>query len=148
MTRYGSPGASAREDERPGAALFALARAWAAGAVVLLFTEYVQATVVYEHVATAARMETFGGRLLLIHLPNALCIGLAVWAAARIHRAPFRDSVPWHLTSALTVPVAAQLLNMGLQWERLSAEGLLMSNAVLAVACVAGWAADRLQEDA
>ncbi|MFD4716981.1 hypothetical protein ACFWOY_09340 [Streptomyces sp. NPDC058423] len=148
MTRYGFPGAPAREDEGRGAALFALARAWATGVVVLLFTEYVQATVVYEHVATAARMETFGGRLLLIHLPNALCIALAVWAAARIHRPPFRESAPWHLTAALTVPVAAQLLNMGLQWERLSVEGLLMSNAVLVVGCVAGCAADRLQEDA
>ncbi|MFE0088334.1 hypothetical protein [Streptomyces sp. NPDC058991] len=147
MTRYGSPGASAREDEGPGAALLALARAWAAGVVVLLFTEYVLARVVYEHLATAARMETFGGRLLLIHLPNALCVGLAVWAAARIHRAPFRDSTPWHLTAALTVPTAVQLLDIGLHWERLSAEGLSMSNAVLAVGCVAGCAADRLQED-
>ncbi|WP_432075150.1 hypothetical protein [Streptomyces wuyuanensis] len=148
MTRYGFPGASTRGDEGRGAALFALARAWAAGVVVLLFTEYVQATVVYEHVATPSRMETFGGRLLLIHLPNALCVALAVWAAARIHRVPYRDSVPWHLTAALVVPISAQLLNMGLQWERLSAEGLLMSNAVLVLGCVTGYAADRLQEDA
>lgn len=147
MTRYGCPGAPARRDEGRGAGVLALVRAWAAGVVVLVFTEYVQATVVYEHVATASRMETFGGRLLLIHLPNAVCIALAAWAAARIHGDPYRHSTPRHLTAALTVPVAAQLLNMAVQWEQLAFEGLLMSNAVLVVGCVVGCAADRLQED-
>ncbi|MFD7228658.1 hypothetical protein [Streptomyces sp. NPDC059881] len=147
MTRYGYPGAPARRDEGRGAGVLALVRAWAAGVVVLVFTEYVQATVVYEHVATASRMETFGGRLLLIHLPNAVCIALAAWAAARIHGDPYRHSTPRHLTAALTVPVAAQLLNMAVQWEQLAFEGLLMSNAVLVVGCVVGCAADRLQED-
>ncbi|MGW1880854.1 hypothetical protein [Streptomyces sp. NPDC001970] len=148
MTRYGYPGASAHRDEGRGAAVFALVRAWAAGIVVLLLTEYVQATVVYDYLATKSQLETFGGRLLLIHLPNALCIGLATWAAGRVHRDPYRHSPPQHLTAALTVPLAAQLLNMALQWDALAAEGLLMSNAVLAVGCVAGYAADRLQEDA
>ncbi|MER6994327.1 hypothetical protein [Streptomyces sp. NPDC000410] len=147
MTRYGYPGASARRDEGRGAAVFALVRAWAAGIVVLLFTEYVQATVVFDYLATDSRLSSFSGRLLLIHLPNALCVGLAVWAAGRVHRDPFRRSLPGHLAATLVVPLAAQLLNLALQWERLAAEGLLMSNAVLAVGCVAGYAADRLQED-
>jgi hypothetical protein len=147
MTRQGYPGARAGRQERRGAALFALVRAWAVGAVVLLFTEYAQAIVVHEYAATASRMETFGGRLLLIHLPNAVCIALAAWAAARIHREPYRSSMPRHLTAALAVPVVAQLLNMAARWEELAAEGVLLSNAVLAVGCVAGYAGDQLQDE-
>ncbi|MET7618297.1 hypothetical protein [Streptomyces sp. NPDC005408] len=145
MTRYGYQRA---HQERRGAALFALVRAWGAGAVVLVFSEYLQATVVYDHLATGPRLDTFGGRLLLIHVPNALCIALAAWAAARIHREPFRESVPAHLTAAFAVPVVAQALNMAVQWRELAAEGVLLSNAVLVVGCVAGYAADRLQDEA
>ncbi|AEN12084.1 MULTISPECIES: hypothetical protein [unclassified Streptomyces] len=147
MTRYGHPGGPARRDDEPGAALFALARAWAAGIVVLVATEYVQATVVYEHVATPERMETFGGRLLLIHIPDAVCLALATWAACRAHREPFRRSPPRHLAAAVAVPVAAQLLNMAVQWEHLAAEGLLMSNVVTAVGCAAGYLVSRLRDD-
>ncbi|MFD3655080.1 hypothetical protein [Streptomyces sp. NPDC058620] len=148
MTRYTYPGAPARRDDGRGAAIFALARAWAAGIIVLIVTEYVQATVVYEHVATPGRMETFGGRMLLIHLPNVVCLALAAWAAARLHREPFRHSLPQHLAAAICVPIVAQLLNMAVQWEEMAVEGLFMSNVVAAVACVAGYAADRLQDDA
>ncbi|MEU9013374.1 hypothetical protein AB0D12_27160 [Streptomyces sp. NPDC048479] len=143
MTRYGCQRA---HQERRGAAFLALVRAWAAGAVVLVFTEYAQATLVYDYVATGPRLETFGGRLLLIHLPNALCIASAAWAAARVHHEPYRASTPRHLTAAFAVPVVAQLLNMAVQWEELAAEGLLLSNAVLVVGCVAGYAGDRLQD--
>ncbi|MGW8887618.1 hypothetical protein [Streptomyces sp. NPDC055749] len=148
MTRYSYPGAPTRRDDGPGAMIFALARAWAAGIIVLIVTEYVQATVVHEHVATPERMETFGGRMLLIHIPNVICLALAAWAAARLHREPFRHSVPQHLAAAICVPIVAQLLNMAVQWEEMAAEGLFMSNVVAAVACVAGYAADRLQDDA
>ncbi|MFD5033969.1 hypothetical protein ACFWM0_26725 [Streptomyces sp. NPDC058405] len=147
MTRYDYPGAPAQRDEGRGAAVFALVRAWAAGIVVLLFTEYLQATLVYDYLASDDRLETFLGRLLLIHLPNAVCIALAAWAAGRLHRDPFRDASLQHLAAAFAVPVAAQALNMSLQWDGLAAEGLLMSNAVLVVGCVAGYAADRLQEE-
>ncbi|WP_406272752.1 hypothetical protein OHT93_24065 [Streptomyces sp. NBC_00191] len=144
MTRYGYQGA---HPERRGAALLALVRAWAIGLVVLLFSEYLQAALVYEHLATGPRMESFGGRLLLIHLPNAVCIALAAWAAARIHREPFRESLPGHLTAAFAVPVVAQAINMAVQWRELAAEGVLLSNAVLVVGCVAGYTADRLQDE-
>ncbi|MFB7271587.1 hypothetical protein [Streptomyces sp. NPDC056244] len=147
MTRYDYPGARAQQEEGRGAPVFALVRAWAAGIVVLVSAEYLQATVVYDHLASENNLETFGGRLMLIHLPNAVCIALAAWAAGRVHRDPFRDSWLQHFLAAFTVPVAAQGLNMSLQWQDLAAEGLLMSNAVLAVGCVTGYAADRLQED-
>lgn len=148
MTRYSYPGTPTHREDGRGAAVFALARAWAAGIVVLVVTEYVQATVVYEYVATPGRMETFGGRLLLIHIPNAICLALAAWAAARVHREPFRHSLPQHVTASIAVPIVAQLLNMAVQWEEMAAEGLFMSNAVLAVGCVSGYMAARLQDDA
>ncbi|MFF3749835.1 hypothetical protein ACFYYH_05135 [Streptomyces sp. NPDC002018] len=147
MTRYDYPGARTQRDEGPGAPVFALVRAWAAGIVVLVVTEYLQATLVYDHLASENNLETFFGRLMLIHLPNAVCIALASWAAGRVHRDPFRDAPFQHFLAAFTVPAVAQGLNMALQWQDLAAEGLLMSNAVLVLGCVTGYAADRLQED-
>ncbi|MDX3851682.1 hypothetical protein [Streptomyces sp. AK02-01A] len=147
MTRYDGPGAPAPPAEGRGAAVFALVRCWAAGLVVLLFTEYFQATLVYGHLASEDNLETFPGRLLLIHLPNAVCLGLTAWVAGRLHREPFRDVPFQHFAAAFAVPVAAQAVNMSLQWSALAAEGLLMSNAVLVVGCVSGYAADRLQEE-
>ncbi|MEV6421968.1 hypothetical protein [Streptomyces sp. NPDC051662] len=147
MTRYDYPRAPARRDDGGGAPVLAIMRAWAAGIVMLLLTEYLQATLVYDHLASDEKLETYLGRLLLIHLPNATCIAVAAWAAGRAHRDPFRDARAQHLTAVLTVPVAAQALNLSLQWEDLAAEGLLMSNAVLVVGCVTGYAVERLQED-
>ncbi|MFE3141870.1 hypothetical protein [Streptomyces scopuliridis] len=147
MTRYDYPRAPARRDDGGGAPVLALMRAWAAGIVMLLVTEYLQATLVYDHLASEEKLETFLGRLLLIHLPNAVCIAVAAWAAGRVHREPYRDVPVQHLAAVLTVPVAAQALNMSLQWQDLAAEGVVMSNAVLVVGCVTGYATERLQED-
>ncbi|MCL7376038.1 hypothetical protein [Streptomyces sp. 35G-GA-8] len=147
MTRYDYPRAPARRGDGGGAPVLAIVRAWAAGIVMLLITEYLQATLVYDHLVSDEKLETFLGRLLLIHLPNATCIAVAAWAAGRAHRDPFRDAMAQHLTAVLTVPVAAQALNLSLQWDDLVAEGLLMSNAVLVVGCVTGYAVERLQED-
>ncbi|MFF5564400.1 hypothetical protein ACFY7Z_03490 [Streptomyces sp. NPDC012623] len=147
MTRYDHPGAPARHGDGRGAPVFALVRAWAAGIVVLLFTEYLQATLVYDYLAAEDSLETFGGRLTLVHLPNAVCLALATWAAGRVHADPYRDRAAQHLPAAFTVPVVAQAINMALQWDRLAAEGVLMSNAVLVVGCVTGYAVERLQEE-
>ncbi|WP_030749934.1 hypothetical protein [Streptomyces sp. NRRL F-5135] len=147
MTRYDHPGTRSGRDEGPGAPVFALAVAWAAGIVVLLVTEYVQATLVYGELAPREGLDTFAGRLTLVHLPNALCVAAAAWAAGRFHRDPFRDRAARHLVAVLTVPVAAQALNLALQWERMTVEDLSLSNAVLVVGCVTGYVADRLQEE-
>ncbi|MEV8399793.1 hypothetical protein [Streptomyces niveus] len=147
MTRYGYPGAPVQREEGRGAAVFALARAWAAGIVVLLLTEYLQTTLVNDHLATSENLETFDGRLMLVHIPNAICIALATWAAGRFHREPFRDSKAQHVLAVFTVGVAAQALNMVVQWADLEAEGVLMSNAVLVVGVVAGYAAELLQDE-
>ncbi|MGY1454501.1 hypothetical protein [Streptomyces sp. SS8] len=125
---------------------FALVRAWSVGFVVLLITEYLQVTYVYEVFATTERLESFGGRLLLVHLPNAVCIALAAWAAGRVHREPFRHSPVRHALAVFTIPVFAQVITVVLHWDRASVEGLLMSCAVMVVGAFTGYAADRLQE--
>lgn len=146
MTRHDHPGAPARYDDGRGARFLALTKAWAAGIVVLLFTEYVQFTLVREQFAAEGGTESFTGRLLLIHLPDAVCVALSAWAAGRVHRPPFRYRTGPHLLAVLAVPLAAQALNLALQGGEPAAEGVLMSSAVLALGCVAGWAADLLQE--
>ncbi|MEV5984520.1 hypothetical protein AB0L85_05795 [Streptomyces sp. NPDC052051] len=125
---------------------FALVLAWAAGLIALFLTEYVQVTYFYEHLATTERLESFGGRLLCIHLPNAVCVALATWIAGRTHREPFRESLPRHLAALFAVPLFAQIVNVGTHWGRVSAEGLLMSCAVVVVGAVAGYGVDRLRE--
>jgi hypothetical protein len=123
-------------------------RAWAAGVIVLVGSEYLQIALVYQHVTGPAGPASFGGRLLLVDLPNAVCVALATWAAARLHREPFRRSTARHLTAALAVPVAAQLLTVAAYRQDMTAVGLLMSCAVMVVGCVAGPAADRLSSAA
>ena len=125
---------------------FALVLAWAAGLIVLFVTEYIQVTYFYEPFATPERLESFGGRSLCIHLPNAPCIALATWVAGRLHREPFRESVPRHLAALFAVPLFGQLVNIAMHWGRASTEGLLMSCAVVVAGAAAGYAADRLRE--
>jgi hypothetical protein len=129
-----------------GGGLFAMVAAWAAGLVVLVVTSYLQVTYVYETLGTAERLETFGGRLLVIHLPNAVCLALGAWAAGRAHREPFRESSVRHGFAVFTVPVFAQVLNLVIRRETVSLEGVLMSCAVAVTGAVAGYAVDRTRE--
>ncbi|MFF3453317.1 hypothetical protein ACFYXH_03120 [Streptomyces sp. NPDC002730] len=151
MTRYGYPGAPAGREKGGSAGLFALMRSWAAGIVVLAVTSYLHVTYIHGTFASTDEPESFTGELLLTHLPNAVAIALAVWAAARIHPEPYRDSRARHLAAALVVPVAAQLVAYALAfttpWISLTALAVFLSLAVLAVGCTVGLAADRLQSD-
>ena len=125
---------------------FPLVLAWAAGLITLFISEYIQVTYFYENVATPERLDSFGGRLLCLHLPDLVCIALATWAAGRLHREPFRESVPQHLAALFAVPLFAQIVNIVMHWGRASTEGLLMSCVVAVVGAVAGYGVDRLQE--
>ncbi|MFE2945005.1 hypothetical protein ACFXKG_39140 [Streptomyces sp. NPDC059255] len=126
--------------------LLAMAAAWAAGFVVLAVTSYLQVTYVYETLGSTERLESFGGRLLVIHLPNAVCVALGAWASSRAHREPFRDLPVRHAFAVFTVPVLVQVLNIGIRWERVSLEGVLMSCAVVVAGAVTGYAVDRIRE--
>jgi hypothetical protein len=153
MSQYGNHGSpphiatqSGRTSSSP---FFALVKAWAAALIVLALTSYLQVTYIYGTFATNERLDSFGGVLLLIHLPNTVCIALGVWAAARIHPEPYRESPVRHLTATLAVPVAVQLLTyattLSSPWRSMSVTGVFMSIAVLAVGCTIGFAADRLR---
>lgn len=141
---YGAP--AHREGAGRGAAALAVVRSWAAAIVVLLVAQSLVNQIVGEHVVTVERVESFGWRTALFHLPNALCVALATFAAARLHREPFRDSLAGHLTAALTVPLAAyavSLLMVGSLTD-VSGGGIAASGAVTLVGCAAGMAADLL----
>ncbi|WP_079168596.1 hypothetical protein [Streptomyces colonosanans] len=129
-----------------GGGFFPLILAWAAGLITLFISEYLQVTYFYENVATPERLESFGGRLLCVDLPNAVCIALATWVAGRMHREPFRESMPQHLAALFAVPLFAQIVNIVMHWGHASTEGLLMSCVVAVVGAVAGYGVDRLQE--
>ncbi|GGT52695.1 hypothetical protein [Streptomyces purpureus] len=148
MSYYGHHHSPARPAGKP---FFALMKAWGAGLVVLMLTSYLQIAHFYETFATPERLESFGGVLWLVHLPNAVCIALSVWVAARVHPEPYRDSPVRHMSAAFAVPVAAQLVSYtiaaGLPWRDLGALSVAMSLAVLVVGCVAGYFGDRLRAD-
>ncbi|MBX7467298.1 hypothetical protein K1Y80_14570 [Streptomyces sp. MAG02] len=145
MTRFSYPGASPEERER--SALSALVRSWAAGIVVLVVTEYLQMSLINAPLVGADGPSSFGSALLLVHLPNVVCVALATWAAARVHR-PSQHTLPGqNLMAALAVPVAAQLLTLSLQWDRMGGLGgvtFWMSNAVVVTGCVVGSVLARL----
>ncbi|MEV7087337.1 hypothetical protein AB0O07_15770 [Streptomyces sp. NPDC093085] len=139
-------GAGYGDTAQESGGLMAMAAAWAAGFVTLGVASYLQVTYLYETLASTERLESFGGRLLLIHLPNALCVALAAWVSARAHREPFRDLPVRHAFAVFTVPVFAQVINLVLRWDRVSLEGLLMSCAVVVAGAVTGYAVDRIRE--
>ncbi|WP_236240195.1 hypothetical protein [Streptomyces sp. CC228A] len=125
---------------------FALVRAWAAALVVLAVTEYIQITYIRELFVTEAGPESFGAGLLLIQLPDLVCVALAAWVAGRVHREPFRDAVRAHLAAVFAVPVFLVVVSIALQWGRASAVGLLLSSAVAVTGAAIGYLVDRLQE--
>jgi len=125
---------------------FPLLLAWAAGIITLFAGEYLQITYYYPNVATPDRLESFGGRLLCVDLPNVLCFALTAWVSGRVHREPFRASMPQHLAALFAVPFFAQIVNLVVFWDIASTEGLLMSCVVAVVGAVAGYGVDRLQE--
>ncbi|MEU9197057.1 hypothetical protein [Streptomyces hundungensis] len=148
MTRYSYPGAP--PGERESSALSALIRSWAVGIVVLVVTEYLQMSLLNAPLVGDDGPGSFGSALLLVHLPNAVCLALATWTAARLHRTPYRAHLGQHLTAALAIPVAAQLLTLSMQWDRMGGFGGItfwMSNAVVVTGCAVGLALARLGRD-
>ncbi|MDG9716344.1 hypothetical protein [Streptomyces sp. DH24] len=140
MSRYGtSPPAGTAS----GPAL-ALVRAWAAGVLVLLLTEYAQMTTVYDTFVGPRGVGSFGAALALVHLPNLVCVVLATWAAARVHPEPWREVPVRHAAAGCAVPAAAQVLTLSLHWDRAGPATLAfwMSTAVLLAGCAVGMLLD------
>jgi hypothetical protein len=91
---------------------------------------------------------SFGAALVLVHLPNLLCVVLATWAAARAHPEPWRGSPVRHAAAGCAVPAAAQVLTLSLHWDRAgpSAPAFWMSTAVALAGCAAGMLLDAWRE--
>jgi hypothetical protein len=141
----GMPGSGPKEER--GAEFLTLIRAWAAGIVVLVVTEYLQVTLIYEHLVGPRGTGSWGGTLLLVHLPNLVCVALATWAAARMHPEPQCRRPLRHAVAACAVPVAGQVLTLADEGHRpgFDALSVVMSTGVLITGCAIGWAAERWQ---
>jgi hypothetical protein len=135
---------------RPGFGIPSFVPAWAAGILVLVVTEYLQVTLLYENAVGPQGPQSSGAALGLVHLPNLVCIALATWAAARCHPAPQCERPVRHAIAAFTVPVAAQVFALSVQRDLygFDALGFWISNAVLVTGCVTGWAIERWRRHA
>ncbi|MBO0914722.1 hypothetical protein EES39_20360 [Streptomyces sp. ADI92-24] len=123
---------------------FPLVRSWAVGLVALtLMSVLVNYAVqgVFD-----SRLYSFGWRVALIYVPNVLTMIACVLAAARVHRAPHRDSPPRHLTAALAVPVFTLAVSLVHGWGGLDAEAGSMMFAAVLLGSTAALALDRVLE--
>uniref|UniRef100_A0AAU1LWK8 Uncharacterized protein n=1 Tax=Streptomyces sp. NBC_00148 TaxID=2903626 RepID=A0AAU1LWK8_9ACTN len=130
-----------------GGWFFPLSRSWAAGALVYVFGGYLMARALVETLATDERLELFGWRLALLHLPGVLVTVLTVLAAARTLPARHRDSRPLYLLGSLAVPVAGLAYGYAVAWDVVGAEGLVMPAVAMVTGAAVGLALDRLIED-
>ncbi|WP_107105671.1 hypothetical protein [Streptomyces roseifaciens] len=126
--------------------LFSLMRSWAAGLVVTLGAGYLLGVLALDALATPERLESFGWRMALLHVPGAVVITLAGLAAARLHKEPYRHSLPLHLLAALAVPAAVTLRNLFGSWDIVVAEGVWTAAASLVFGAVCALLLDRLWE--
>ncbi|MFE9362900.1 hypothetical protein ACFYNN_08725 [Streptomyces sp. NPDC006978] len=130
-----------------GGWFFPLSRSWAAGALVYAFGGYLMARALVETLATDERLELFGWRLALLHLPGVLVTVLTVLAAARTLPARHRDSRLLYLLGSLAVPVAGLAYGYAVAWDVVGAEGLVMPAVAMVTGAAVGLALDRLIED-
>nr|WP_104788671.1 hypothetical protein [Streptomyces sp. QL37]PPQ59443.1 hypothetical protein C5F59_24340 [Streptomyces sp. QL37] len=137
------PGVTGRRSGR----LLSLSRSWAAGALVYVFAGFLMTRALVETLATDERLELFGWRLALLHLPGVLVTVLTVLAAARALPAPHRESRPLRLLGALAVPVAGLAYGYAVAWDVVGNEGLLMPAVAMVTGAAVGLALDRLLDD-
>ncbi|MFJ2290129.1 hypothetical protein ACIOG7_00215 [Streptomyces sp. NPDC087894] len=130
-----------------GGWFFPLSRSWAAGALVYVFGGYLMARALVETLATDERLELFGWRLALLHLPSVLVTVLTVLAAARTLPARHRDARLLYLLGSLAVPVAGLTYGYAVAWDVVGAEGLVMPAVAMVTGAAVGLALDRLIED-
>ncbi|MFE7456396.1 hypothetical protein [Streptomyces sp. NPDC057554] len=132
---------------RPGGAFSALTRSWAAGALVHLGAGFLMSRSLLELLGTEARLEAFGWRMALLHIPTLTVTLLTVLAAARMLPDEHRESRALYLLATLAVPLAGLAYGFAVPWEAVGIEGSLMPVASLATGAAAGVAVDRLLEE-
>ncbi|MFE7773971.1 hypothetical protein ACFU5O_08730 [Streptomyces sp. NPDC057445] len=145
---YGRPGPIPPGRHGPGDSgrFFSLVRSWAAAVLVYFACGLLFAKALLEPLASVERLETFGWRLALLHVPGILTITLTVLVAARVLPESQRESTATRLLAALAVPVAALVHGYTVSWDFLAAEGMFMPVVALATGAAAGLAFDRLME--
>ncbi|MEU0135428.1 hypothetical protein ABZ172_15585 [Streptomyces sp. NPDC006296] len=130
-----------------GGRFLPLCRGWAAGALVYVVAGFLVTRALVETLATEERLELFGWRLGLLHLPGVLVTVLTVLAAARALPARHRDSRPLYLLGTLAVPLAGLAYGYATAWGVVGTEGLLMPAVAMVTGSAVGLVLDRLVED-
>ncbi|MFJ9622208.1 hypothetical protein [Streptomyces sp. NPDC101181] len=144
----GGGGGSVAHDRQSGGRFFALTRSWVAGAFVYLAAGFLTSQAPLQLLGSEARLETFGWRLALIHLPALAVTLLTVLAAVRVLPDEYRAaSRPTYLLAALAVPLAGLLYGFSVSWDVVGIEGVLMPAVSLAAGAASGVAVDRLVEE-
>ncbi|MFB8114968.1 hypothetical protein ACFC51_03610 [Streptomyces sp. NPDC055962] len=124
-----------------------LTRGWAAGALVYVITGFLVTRALVETLATDERLESFGWRLGLLHLPAVLVTVLTVLASARTLPDRHRASRSLYLLGTLAVPVAGLAYGYAVAWDVVGTEGILMPAVAMVTGGAVGLAVDRLMED-
>ncbi|MFZ4278557.1 hypothetical protein [Streptomyces rhizosphaericola] len=145
--RRGAGGSGAPAYGQPGGRFLALTRSWAAGTLVYVAAGFLTGRVLLELLGSGTRLETFGWRLALLHIPALAVTVLTVLAAARLLPDEYRESRTLYLLAALTVPSAGLAYGFAVSWEAVGIEGVLMPVVSLATGAASGVAVDRLLED-
>ncbi|MFI7287541.1 hypothetical protein ACIBRY_12990 [Streptomyces anulatus] len=146
--RHGIAGSGAPRHVQQGGRFFALTRSWVTGALVYIAAGFVTSRVLVDLLGTEARLESFGWRLALMHLPALLVTLLTVLASARILPDEYRESSrTLYLLAALAVPLAGLLYGFAVAGDVVGIEGVLMPAVSLASGAASGVAVDRLLEE-
>ncbi|SCE01719.1 hypothetical protein [Streptomyces sp. DvalAA-19] len=145
--RRGAGGSGAPADSQPGGRFLALTRSWAAGTLVYVAVGFLTSRVLLELLGSGPRLETFGWRLALLHIPALAVTLLTVLAAARLLPDEYRESRTLYLLAALAVPLAGLAYGFAVSWEAVGIEGVLMPVVSLAAGAASGVAVDRLLEE-
>ncbi|MGW4215437.1 hypothetical protein ACWEJZ_00180 [Streptomyces bacillaris] len=145
--RRGAGGSGAPAYGQPGGRFLALTRSWAAGTLVYVAAGFLTGRVLLELLGSGTRLETFGWRLALLHIPALAVTVLTVLAAARLLPDEYRESRTLYLLAALTVPSAGLAYGFAVSWEAVGIEGVLMPVVSLATGAASGVAVDRLLEE-
>ncbi|MFG2510205.1 hypothetical protein ACGFOW_32430 [Streptomyces rubiginosohelvolus] len=146
--RHGIAGSGVPYQPQQGSRFFALTRSWVIGGLVYLALGFVMSRVLVDLLATEERLETFGWRLALLHLPALAVTLLTVLAATRVLSEEHRESSRTvYLLAALPVPLAGLLYGFAVAGDVVGIEGVLMPAVSLAAGAASGVAVDRLLEE-
>ncbi|MFD6421615.1 hypothetical protein [Streptomyces sp. NPDC060198] len=124
-----------------------LTRSWTAGALVFVTLCFMADRASDVMLGSPERLEDFGSRLLLLHVPRLAVTALAVLVAARLLPETHRASRTLYPLGCLTVPLVGLGYGYGVSWELVGIEGVLMPAVSLLTGAVVGIALDRLLDE-